>query len=123
MKLKNIQTGHTLATTVEIMDTPAKRAIGLLKYSEAPRHYAAVFPLPLNGFFPLVHTLGMKFPIDICFCDIDRKIIFKRSQVGAGRFVLPWLNFFGGARYLIEFANCDLKETHAGEILEWSESA
>ena len=114
--------GRTLASQIEFMDTPAKRTKGLLKFKEAPESYAAIFNLPWNGFLPLIHTLGMKFPIDMVFCNRKKEVLHCYKNIRAGRFVLPVHNLFGGCAYLVEFVGCNLGTLEKGEQLSWGDS-
>jgi uncharacterized membrane protein (UPF0127 family) len=116
------RSGEILATTVERMDSPAKRARGLMKYENAPKNFAAIFFLPLGGFFPLIHTFGMKFPIDIIFCDKNKKVISKFLNVNAGKIACPWKFFFGGCRYVVEFSEARISQLQIGDELLWDES-
>jgi uncharacterized protein len=34
-----------------------------------------------------VHTIGMRFPLEILFLDRDRRVVARRPAVGPGRFV------------------------------------
>lgn len=112
-------TGNRYADQVEVLDSSAKRARGLLKFKEAPTNYAAVFYLPLGGFFPVVHTFGMKFVIDIVFCDSHKKIKYFYPKVLPGSLRAPLPHFFGGCPYMIEFVNCKTQTLRLGEELRW----
>lgn len=114
--------GKILASTLEWMDSPSSRARGLLKYSKAPEKFAAIFLLPLGGFFPLIHTIGMKFSIDIAFCDAEKKILSLVRNVSPLRLACAWKYFFGGCRYVVEFSKCDLAELREGDRLKWERS-
>lgn len=110
---------EVLADKVEFFNTPKERARGLLKYSEAPQKFAAVFDLPFFGFFPLVHTLGMKFSIDILFCDREKVVSHIYRSVSPSRFVMPLSNAFGGCKYLVEFSSADTSKVRVGDRLSW----
>src|SRR5690606_4420303 len=99
-----------------------KRATGLLKFEERPEDYAGIFKLPLNGFFPLVHTFGMKFSIDILFCNKERKVLYHYKNVPKNRFIFPLKYIFGGCPYLIEFSKTSLKNIQLGDVLDWGSS-
>lgn len=119
--LKHAPSETTLARQVEFMNTAAKRAKGLLKYEAPPQDYVAVFKLPLFGFFPLIHTIGMKFSIDIVFCDSHKRVLDLNRDVRPGRFVMPWRYSFGGVRYLLEFSSGQARDLRLGDRLEWSD--
>ena len=112
---------RVLAKQIEWMKSPRARAIGLLKFEQAPENFAAIFKLPLFGFFPLVHTVGMKFTIDILFCDSKKKVLHRYEKVKPGRFIFPMLHAIGGCSYLLEFSNCDLSNIRQGVQLDWPE--
>ncbi|TVQ79202.1 MAG: DUF192 domain-containing protein [Bradymonadales bacterium] len=111
-----------LAGRVEVYSRPKDRRQGLLKFKTPPTDFAAIFVLPLWGFFPAVHTFGMKYPIHILYCDSDRKVRELRESVAPNRFILPWRKFFGGYRYLIELVEPKCLP-ELGSELSWKESA
>ena len=94
--IKHQSSGRILAQHTEHMKSPSKRSVGLLKYAEAQKSFAGVFRLPLNGFFPMVHTFGMKFSIDILFCDKAKNILHSYPAVVPNRIVCPFKNILGG---------------------------
>ncbi|MBN8553822.1 MAG: DUF192 domain-containing protein [Deltaproteobacteria bacterium] len=110
-----------IARQIEWMKTSKSRAIGMLKFDQPPQNFGAIFKLPLFGFFPLVHTIGMKFPIDILFCDSQKKVLHRYEKVKPGRFIFPMLHAVGGCSYLLEFSNCDISNIRKGVQLEWPE--
>jgi uncharacterized membrane protein (UPF0127 family) len=116
-------TGEILARTVEWMDSPTKRARGLLKYESAPQSFVAIFKLPLMGFFPAMHTFGMRFPIDILFCDRKKIILSIFRGMSPGKLVFPWRYFFGGSRFVLEFSGAELQGVRVGDELEWKDEA
>lgn len=120
--IKHLPSQKTLAEKVEWMKTPSERARGLLKYTSAPQKFAAIFRLPFGGFIPLVHTIGMKFSIDILFCNREGAVEYCALKVPPGRFVLPLKFIFGGCSYLVEFSGCDLSAVKVGDRLVWGES-
>lgn len=120
--LRSATSSLLLATQIEHMNSASKRAKGLLKFERAPENYAAVFSLPLWGFFPMIHTFGMKFPIDVVFCDFQKKILWIQRSVGPGQLILPWRYILGGCRYLVEFSDCETESLQVGDILEWESS-
>lgn len=119
--LFNSTNGMTLAKQIVWMDSPTKRSKGMLIYQEAPESLVAVFNLALNGFFPLIHCIGMRFPIDIVFCDQKKIVKHKYENITPNSLVLPWRSFFGGCPYLLEFSKCDLSQTNPGDQLSWPE--
>jgi uncharacterized membrane protein (UPF0127 family) len=117
------RSGRTLARSIEWMGTPRKRAIGMLKFSEAPENFAAIFKLPFGGFLPLIHTFGMHFTIDILFCDSQKKVVHKAYGVKPGKLIFPFANAFGGCSYILEFSKCDLSDVQCGDHLAWEGGA
>ena len=69
--VRNRTRGATIASDVEIADTPRARRTGLLKRDKLnPGQGLWIFPTQA------IHTIGMRFPIDVVF--IDRKLRVKR---------------------------------------------
>lgn len=112
-------TQRVLAQQIEFMMDPRSRSIGLLKYSAAPKNYAAIFQLPFLGIFPLVHTMGMKFAIDLIFCDQDHRVSHQYLNVSRGRWIFPWTHALGGLRYLLEAPAGSFESVKEGDELEW----
>lgn len=117
MKLR--RTGQTIASNTEWMRSPAENARGLLKFDRAPSSYAAIFVLSFFGVLPIVHTFGMRFPIDVVFCDSKQRIVFLERDVSPGRFVIPWKFLLGGCRYLVEFSAAETSQLLVGDELDW----
>lgn len=117
--IQHLQSGKNLSTQVEHYRSASERSRGLLKFEKQPESFSAIFYLPMRGFFPAVHTFGMKFSIDLVFCNNQKKIISIFRDVAPGRFIVPWRHFFGGSIYLIEFAGCDIGSLSLGDQLEW----
>ncbi len=115
-----------LAKRVEEMTTSAQRARGLLKFSEAPSDYAAVFSLPFMGFFPTIHTWGMKFSIHIVFCDRRRIVQAIYPNTPPKRIVVPFRFILGGIAYVIEIPqgplSANVLSLAIGDELAWGGS-
>jgi uncharacterized membrane protein (UPF0127 family) len=62
--LVNVRTGQVVAGTVEFARTRAERRKGLLGRNGLPAGTALVLS-PCNA----IHTIGMRFPIDVAFID------------------------------------------------------
>ena len=110
---------EVLAHQVEWMTTPAERTLGMLRFERAPADYAAIFELPLGGFFPLIHTFGMKFSIDIVFCSSDKTVVSIFRRTPPKRFAMPWKKCLGGAPLVIEFSDLKDGSLCEGDQLEW----
>jgi len=89
------------------------RLIGLLNRSSLE---------PSEGMFfhkaPAIHTIGMRFPIDIIFLDASRRVTKVLQQVKPNR-ILPYIK----SRYTIELAagQSEEKRIQPGETLRWEE--
>jgi len=70
MRIRNLIRGTILATDAGVADTSAKRNTGLLRHKSLPRG-EALFITPCEG----VHTVGMKFPIDVLFLSRQRTVV------------------------------------------------
>ena len=69
--VRNRTRGATLASNVQLADTPRARRTGLLKRDCLnPGQGLWIFPTQA------IHTFGMRFPIDVVF--IDRQLRVKR---------------------------------------------
>lgn len=62
-----LRDGEVLAT-LEVADTPGARARGLLGRDAVQ---GAILLRPARS----VHTLGMRFPIDVAYCDADMVVL------------------------------------------------
>lgn len=114
--LKRERDGAIVAQRIEWMRDSASRTTGLLKYNEAPKDLAAVFELPLFGILPVIHTFGMKFSIDIIFCDQHGVVRALNERVSPGRLIVPWKYLFGGIRRVIEISESQV-ELQCGDRL------
>ena len=80
LRVRNLTKGTVLADRAEIADTSAKRRTGLLKHSGLePGQGLWIAPCEA------VHTIGMKFPIDVLFLDKKRKVLKVKSSMPSGR--------------------------------------
>ena len=76
LKVRNITKGTLLADGAGIADTSSKRKTGLLKH---PRLEAGdgLWITPCEA----VHTIGMKFAIDVLFLDKKRRVLKVRHAM------------------------------------------
>ncbi|MBV8818522.1 MAG: DUF192 domain-containing protein [Acidobacteriaceae bacterium] len=65
-----------LADRADIADTSEKRRTGLLKHSSLNRG-EGLWIAPCEA----VHTIGMKFPIDVLYLDKQRRILKVRNSM------------------------------------------
>lgn len=117
--LRHSHTGKTLAKEAVFFKSASDRAKGMLRYAECPPSLAAIFYLPLCGFFPVIHTFGMQFAIDVAFCNSSKQILYLYRNVQPGKMLCPWKKILGGLPFLVEFAGCDLGALKVGDVLEW----
>ena len=78
-RLRNVTRGTVLGEAIDVADTSAKRATGLLKHTEL-RAGEGLWIVPCEG----VHTYFMKFPLDLVY--IDKKNVVRKVV----RNVPPW---------------------------------
>ena len=81
MKAYNRTSGKYLASDVEAADTVFKRMKGLLGRDSLSAG-EALWIKPCKS----VHTIGMRFPIDLVFLDRDLKVVGLRKSVPPNRF-------------------------------------
>ena len=63
-----------------------------------------------------VHTFGMRFAIDVLFCDEDWVVRHRVARM-APRRITRWV---GRARYAIEFPRGTVEDVRVGERLAWA---
>jgi uncharacterized protein len=111
LRVRNQTRDTVLADRADIADTAAKRNTGLLKRTGlAPGEGLWIVPCPA------VHTIGMKFPIDVVFLSRDKRVLKIRRGMKKWRMALCW-----GARSVLELpaGRCDTMRTAAGDQLEF----
>jgi uncharacterized membrane protein (UPF0127 family) len=81
---RNIDTGAVVADRVAVASTRAERAVGLLSRSSLEPG-EALWIVPCRG----VHTIGMKFTIDIVALDDDGRVIDRVSRLRPCRIRFP----------------------------------
>src|SRR5262245_64356962 len=105
--------GTTVASSVDLADTPKTRRMGLLgRDSLKPGEGLWIYPTQA------IHTFGMKFPIDVVF--LDRRLRVKRIYHRLAPYRLTALVF--GAQSVLELAagSLALSETAVGDELQFS---
>ena len=85
-----VRDGEVLAT-LEVADSHGARLKGLLGRDRVD---GALLIRPARS----VHTIGMRFPIDVAFCDADLRVVAVRCPMPRYRVGLPHLK----ARVVIE---------------------
>lgn len=81
MKAYNRRSGKNLASEVEAATTVLKRMKGLLGRDSLPAG-EALWIKPCKS----VHTIGMKFPIDLVFLDRDMRVVRLAENIPPNRF-------------------------------------
>jgi len=76
LKVRNQSRETLLADRAQIADTSKTRKIGLLKHNRLERG-EGLWITPCEG----VHTIGMKFPIDVVYLDKKRKVLKIRAAM------------------------------------------
>ena len=105
-------TGEVIADHVEWARTAAQRARGLLGRSAlAPGHALVLEPARQ------VHTFGMRYAIDVCFCDRGWRVLHVVPGMKPHR-VTCWVR---GGRFAIETGAGGLSGLSAGDQLSFSE--
>jgi len=74
--VRNQSRGTLLADRADIANTSVKRKIGLLRHSKLDPG-EGLWITPCEG----VHTIGMKFPIDVLFLSKKRKVLKIRAAM------------------------------------------
>lgn len=80
LRVRNQSRNTLLGDRIDIADTSAKRRMGLLKHSKLePGEGLWIAPCEA------VHTIGMKFPIDVLFLDKKRKVLKIKNEMRRSR--------------------------------------
>lgn len=112
MKLIERGSGRTIAETVELANSFATRARGLLFRTGIAKDHALVL-FDTNS----IHMFMMLFTIDVVFLDGDRKIVRLCPRRRPFSFpVMAW-----GAKYAVEMADGRIAESglQVGDVLSW----
>jgi hypothetical protein len=80
LSIRNLTRNTVLATAAQVADTSKKRRSGLLKLTGLPEG-GGLWISPCEA----IHTIGMKFPIDVLFLDRSKKVVKVRKEMGSGR--------------------------------------
>ena len=82
-RVRNVTRGISLADRAEVADTSARRRTGLLKHDGLPAG-SGLWIVPTEG----VHTIGMKFAIDVLFLNRRRQVVKIRANMGKWKLAL-----------------------------------
>ena len=113
-RIENVTTGALLADQVKVARSFPARVIGLLARRRFESGEALVFPGCRS-----IHTVGMRFPIDVVFVSREWRVVAVRSSVPPGRLaVSAW-----HARATIELPSGTTKRVtvRVGDQLRFSE--
>jgi uncharacterized membrane protein (UPF0127 family) len=80
LRIRNLTRDRWLASEVEVADTSKKRRTGLLKRESLPQG-EGLWITPCEA----IHTIGMKFPIDVLFLSRTRKVVKIKERMPPGR--------------------------------------
>ncbi len=80
LRVRNQSKNVSLGDHIDIADTSAKRRRGLLKHTELAAG-EGLWIAPCEA----VHTIGMKFPIDVLFLDKKRKVLKIKHEMPRSR--------------------------------------
>jgi uncharacterized protein len=100
--VRNRTRGTTLASSVDLADTPKSRRVGLLRH-ESLESGEGLWIYPTQA----IHTFGMRFPIDVAF--LDRGLKVKRIYHHLAPFRLT--TFVWGAQSVLELPVGALQNT------------
>lgn len=108
-----VRSGRTIVPRVWRTDSAWSRMRGLLGHPRlAANALEALWLMPCNN----VHTIGMRYPLDIVFLDRAGRVLDCCENV------LPWrMRWCGAARHTVEFAPGAVSELaiEIGECWEW----
>jgi len=76
LRVRNQSRDAILADRADIANTSAKRKVGLLRHTKL-NPGEGLWITPCEG----VHTIGMKFPIDVLFLSKKRKVLKIRAAM------------------------------------------
>lgn len=111
VRVRNITRQAVVAESADVADTSKKRRAGLLHYESFPAG-SGLWIVPCEA----VHTIGMKFPIDVVFLNKRRKVLKIRSRM------VPWrISGCLRAHSVLELpaGTAENSETRPGDTLEF----
>jgi len=116
VRIRNGRSGAVLGHTVQLADRWWQRAVGLLGQAVFPKG-SGLLLVPCAS----VHTLGMRFPLDVAFLDERGCVVGKEYDLGPGRFAVGGKN----ARATLELPVGTLaaSDTRDGDPLIFEEAA
>lgn len=111
MKIINLSNNAVLADKVRVADTFYKRLVGLLNRKSLDKGEALILK-PSNA----IHTLLMRFSIDVLFLDKNGKVVGLLSSFRPFRFS----PIYPGSRLTIELPEDTIKltQTKSGDVVK-----
>jgi uncharacterized membrane protein (UPF0127 family) len=111
LKAINLRNREILSDNVQLADTPLKRMKGLLGRKEFYRG-ESLWIKPCNS----IHTIGMKFPIDLLFLNRKNKVISLKKDFQPNRIT----GFSRRAVSVLELPSGTLTatDTRVGDMIE-----
>lgn len=108
--VRNERTHTVIAGHVRVADHMVARLRGLLGCAE-PARGEGLWLTPCSG----IHTIGMRYAIDVAFLDRDGRVVRCYQALSPGR-MLPWVR---GAHSALELRSGALAatDTHSGDAL------
>ena len=79
-RIRIVRTGAWLATASRTAATPRQRMVGLLGHAALAPGEALIFPRCRS-----IHTIGMRFAIDVVFVDRHWRVVAIKPEVPPGR--------------------------------------
>jgi uncharacterized membrane protein (UPF0127 family) len=111
LRIHNQSRDTLVADRADIADTSAKRRTGLLKHTGLePGEGLWISPCEA------VHTIGMKFPIDVLFLDKKKKVLKVRPAMGRWRMAM---SLFAHSVLELPSGRAAETQTAAGDQLEF----
>lgn len=111
LRIRNLSRNALLADRADIADTSAKRRTGLLKRTGLePGEGLWIAPCEA------VHTIGMKFAIDVLFLDKKRKVLKVKHAMPRGRMAA---SLFAHSVLELPSGTAAATQTAAGDQLEF----
>jgi len=103
VRVCNVTKGTVLGERVGVADTSMRRMIGLLGKSSLDAG-AGLLIIPSQA----VHTVGMRFPIDVVFVNRKRRVVSTKPSLLPYRISgLHW-----AAQYVLELPEGAISQTH-----------
>ncbi len=102
------RTGRALAGNVRRATSFRERLQGLLRTDDLSAGDALVFPRARQ-----VHTVGMRYPIDVCFCDRRWRVVHVAPGLRPWR-ITRWVR---GAYFVVEMRAGAMSSLEVGDQL------